>query len=292
MMCDGMSDLEDFTRWNFLLCATQKVPAWRLTDVELLAALDVCLSGAQRDLVLGELQRRLLSWPAEGHYLVAERLSALELGYHCPGRAAQDVDRLLERLLRKLIDEAGRSLALVCAASERLGRRRAAWRFLRAHGCDAAAASLVAERLAAYDRDESLISLALSDPVALGKVAVAELLADVPSFYWRVLERRSRCLSTAGVRGWRRSSTVTLGEVVFAVRRAGRRDLRILVDKALGAHPDDPSVVANALIAYATFDVRRSTSWSGWMPSKRRPGSCSSATSARSSLRYQTARPF
>src|SRR2546425_11827378 len=97
--------------------------------------------------------------------------------------------------------------------------------------------------------------LVASDQAVLRRIDVGHVLADIPEFYWR-----GRALMTL-LEGEGRSRAEALledypGEVLFAVRRLERRDLLDLAHRALEAHPQDPNVVANAIVGFATLGER------------------------------------
>jgi hypothetical protein len=84
---------------------------------------------------------------------------------------------------------------------------------------------------------------------------VAGLLTDVRDFYWRGRAALAVLLHS-GPAHLEELCDLWPGEVCFAIRRAGRGDLLYLVERALDEHPDDPNVLANALIAFSVFHER------------------------------------
>lgn len=245
-------DLEQFERWQWLRWAVEKAPVWALTDGQLLDRVTIGLRGQERALVLGELERRMRDWSTSARERIAERLAALEAEHRRPGASAQDVDRLLQRLLRKLDEAAARRLADTCAKSTRLGRRRAAWMFYRAHGCGSEGALGVVSAVNAGERHADLIHLAASDKAVLSRLDASGLLSQIPEFYWR---GRAVMVLLEGYDGSAAPGLIDQypGEVLFALRRLNRSDLVDLVHQALRTHPENPDVVSNAIVAFATF---------------------------------------
>ncbi len=248
-----VASLEEFQRWEWLRWVLSKAPGWALSDAELLSRVQVSLKGSDRVLVLGEIERRLGMWPEQDQARVIQRLLELERENRAPGPPAQDVDRLLQRLLRKVNPAPARALATICARSDRLGRRRAAWRFFREHECNEDGSAEVARAFDSGERDPELLHLIASDSKVLKRVDRQELLASLPEFYWRgrvmmtLLEERDEATAKA-------LSGEFPGEVIFAIRRLRRNDLVSTVQEVIEAHPDDPDVVSNAIIAFALFD--------------------------------------
>jgi hypothetical protein len=238
-------DIEDFERWRWLEWSVEHASAWALSDDELLEKLDVGLQGEAREQVLREIERRLTVWPAARQHALARVLSRLEQAHRAPGRLTQDADRLLHRLLGTVTGKDASSLAAVCAHSGRLQRRRAAWRFYRGHQIDPALATHLAEEADRLPHPD-LVRLVASDAAILSQLDVPRLLSRVPQFYWR-----GRIVQT--LLGARYDVDVRLlsgdypGEVIFAVRRAGRPDLLPLVRELADIHPRDPDVLNSAI---------------------------------------------
>lgn len=248
-------DVEDFERWRWLEWSVEHASSWALTDDELLEKLDVGLQGAAREQVLREIERRLTVWPTARQHALARALGRLEQAHRAPGRLAQDADRLLHRLLCAVTGKDASSLAAVCARSERLQRRRAAWRFYRGNQIEPALASHLAEETDQLPHPD-LVRLVASDATILSQLDVPRLLSRVPQFYWR--GRIVQTLLDARYdQDVRRLSGDYPGEVIFAVRRAGRPDLLRLVRELTEAHPEDPDVLNGAIQTFGIFGETR-----------------------------------
>ncbi len=246
-----LMDLDDFERWRWLEWAVAHARAWALTDDELLARFGVGLDGAAREEVLRETVRRLSVWPSARQSELVRVLSDLERAHRLPGRLAQDADRLLHRLLHLLTHDKAASLAATCARSQRLQRRRAAWRFYRGRQLDLALASHLAQE-ADHEPHPDLVRLVATDATVLRQLDVPHLLSRVPPFYWR-----GRIIQT--LLDAERDQDVALlagdypGEVIFAIRRAGRADLLPLVRELTDTHPKDPDVLNGAIQTFGIF---------------------------------------
>jgi hypothetical protein len=168
-----------------------------------------------------EIERRLTIWDASRVDEASSLLGGLEQRHRDPGSAAQSVDRLLQRLLHRL--EPARTLAETCVVSDRRLRRQAAWKYFRLHGCDPAVESVLVEQLR-RDPLHELVSLAVGRPDVLRQVPLAPMLARIEAFSWRVrvLEALLGGTTDADVLS---VAAQWPGEVVFAIRRAGRCDL-------------------------------------------------------------------
>jgi hypothetical protein len=244
-------DVEEFERWRWLEWSVEHASAWALTDDELLEKLDVGLQGAAREQVLREIERRLTVWPAARQHALARALSRLEQAHRGAGRLTQDADRLLHRLLCAVTGKDANSLAAVCARSERLQRRRAAWRFYRTHQIDPVRATHLAEEADRLPHPD-LVRLVASDAAILRQLDVPRLLSRVPQFYWRgrIVQTLLDARCDADVRLLSRDYP---GEVIFAVRRAGRSDLLPLVRGLTDIHPTDPDVLNGAIQTFGIF---------------------------------------
>jgi hypothetical protein len=192
--------------------------------------------------VLREIVRRLSLWPSARQSEFARVLGDLERAHRMPGRLAQDADRLLHRLLHLIRQDDAVSLAAICVRSERLQRRRAAWRFYRGRRLDPALASHLAAE-ADSEPHSDLVSLVATDATVLRQLDVPRLLSRVAEFYWR-----GRIVET--LLDAERDDDVEVlarcypGEVIFAVPRAGRAGLLPLVRELTELHPADPDVLS------------------------------------------------
>ncbi len=243
-------DAEEYEARRWLRWAIARAQGWALTDVELIARLDVALAGSEREDTLRELERRLMIWEVPRLVELSSRLSSLEQRHRSPGRAAQSVDRLLQRLLHRI--EPARALAATCVVSDRLGRRQGAWRYFRRHGYDPAVESVLSEQLRRESLPDLLLSVAIRSPGVLRQVPLAPLLVRIKGFYWRgrALETLLGDAADAEVLA---VAAYWPGEVIFAIRRAGRRDLLPLVRRLLDEHPDNPNVITGAIQAFGIF---------------------------------------
>jgi hypothetical protein len=97
--------------------------------------------------------------------------------------------------------------------------------------------------------------LAVGDPEIAGRLDMSTVMDDLPSFYWRGRAAMA-LLASQGSAALRALAVHHPAEAVFALRRAGRSDLLELVDAAMVTAPHNPDVVANAIVAYATFGRR------------------------------------
>jgi hypothetical protein len=244
-----MSGAEDLEARHWLGWTLASAPNWAIDDGELLARLDVGLAGAEREETLCEIERRLTIWDVSRVDELSSLLGALEQRHRDPGSAAQNTDRLLQRLLHRL--KPARALAELCVVSDRRSRRKAAWTYFGIHGCDPAVESVLVEQLRRHPLPE-VVSLAVDSPEVLRHVPLAPLLARIDGYSWRgrvleallVVGADAEVLSVAA--RWP-------GEVVFAIRRAGRRDLVHLVRRLLDEHPDDPDLICGAMQAFGIF---------------------------------------
>jgi hypothetical protein len=244
-------DLEDFERWRWLEWAVEHARAWALTDDELLGRFGVGLDGTAREEVLREIVRRLTVWPSARQTELVRALSDLERAHRVPGRLAQDADRLLHRLLHLLTHDDAVSLAAICARSERLQRRRAAWRFYRGRRLAPGLASYLAEE-ADREPHPDLVRLVATEAIVLRQLDAPRLLSRIPQFCWR-----GRIIHTL-LDAERDDDVAHLagdypGEVIFAIRRAGRADLLPLVRELTEMHPDDPDVLNGAIQTLGIF---------------------------------------
>jgi hypothetical protein len=242
-------DPEEFDRYRWLEWAVGRASGWACGDDELIGRLSPELAGAEREETLRELERRIAIWESSTMAKLEEALTELEAGHREPGRAAQNVDRVLQRLLYRV--SSAESLAMACLCSGRNLRRRAAWRFYQHNGFDLDVADRLAEQLHTKVTPD-LLSLAAQSVEVLRAVPLGPLMNKIDSFYWR-----GRVLETLLVAGRDADVGVALtewpGEVIFAIRRTGRIDLVGLVNQALDEHPEDPEVITGAVQAFGIF---------------------------------------
>lgn len=102
------------------------------------------------------------------------------------------------------------------------------------------------------DPDPELVRLATHSADVLQRVPLTPLLAGIEEFYWRgrVLET----LLNAGLSDDIHAAAAEWpGEAIFAIRRAGCRDLAGLVSQLLDEHHDDPNVITGAIQAFSIF---------------------------------------
>jgi hypothetical protein len=247
-----LTEVEDFERWRWLEWSVEHASAWALTDDELLEKLDVGLRSMAREQTLREIERRMMVWPAARQRALARALSRLEQAHRAPGRLAQDADRLLHRLLCTLRGKDAAALAAVCARSGRLQRRRAAWRFYRGRQIDDP--TLITHLATEADQlpHPDLVRLVAGDAAILSQLDVSGLLSRVHEFYWRgrIAQTLLDARYDANVRLLSREYP---GEVIFAIRRVGRRDLLPLVRELTEAHPNDPDVLNGAIQTCGIF---------------------------------------
>lgn len=244
-----MFDVKDFEARRWLRWAVDHAQGWALSDAELLSRLDVGLAGREREETLREIERRVLVWDAPRLAELVSVLSGLERHHRRPGRAAQSMDRLLLRLLHRV--EPARPLAETCLVSDRRSRREAAWRYFRRYGFDAGVEALLSEQLRREPRLR-LVTLAVRSPGVLRQVPLAPLLERIDEFYWRgrVIETLLGAAADADVL---QVAACWPGEVIFGIRRAGRRDLVPLVARLLEQHSDDPEVITGAIQTFGVF---------------------------------------
>jgi hypothetical protein len=240
---------EEFERYGWLAWAVDRAPGWACDDAELIRRLSPELAGGEREETLRELERRVVIWEPLRIAELAQALTALEERQREPGRAAQNVDRLLQRLLHRV--SGAEPLAMTCLLSGRNLRRRAAWRFYGRHGFDAEVASVLAEQLRTRVSVE-LLGLVAPNADVLRSVPLGSLLATIDAFYWR-----GRVLETLLVAGCDAeigaAAAAWPGEAIFAIRRAGRSDLADLVGELLDEHPNDPEVITGAIQTFGIF---------------------------------------
>lgn len=252
-----MFDVTEFEARRWLRWAVERAQGWALSDVEVLARLDVGLAGPEREETLREIERRVVIWDATRLAELCSVLTALERRHRRPGRDAQSIDRLLQRLLHRV--EPTRELAETCLVSDRRLRRQAAWRYFRRHGFDTEVAAVLSQQLGC-DPVPALVSLAVRSPGVLRQVNLTPLLERVDEFYWR-----GRVIETLLGAGADANVLPLAGrwpsEVIFGIRRAGRRDLAPLVARLLEEHRDDPDVITGAIQTFGIFgqtdDMRR-----------------------------------
>jgi hypothetical protein len=132
-----------------------------------------------------------------------------------------------------------------------LQRRRAAWRFYRGHQIDPTLTTHLAEEADRLPHPD-LVRLVASDTTILSQLDVPRLLSRVPQFYWRGRIVQT-LLNTRYDADLRLLSCDYPGEVIFAVRRAGRPDLLPLVRELTDTHPKDPDVLNGAIQAFGIF---------------------------------------
>lgn len=239
----------EFEAPRWLAWAVDRAHGWACNDAELVGRLGPDLAGAEREETLREIERRIAIWEPVRIAGLCDRLADLEQRNRSPGRAAQSIDRLLQRLLHRV--EPARVLAETCLASNRGLRRRAAWRYLRRYGFGPDVAALLAEQLR-RDAAPELVSLATRSADVLRRVPLGPLLARIEGFYWR--GRVVETLLDSGLDGDVCTAAADWpGEAIFAIRRAGRRDLALLVSQLLDEHPDDLNVVTGAIQAFGIF---------------------------------------
>lgn len=244
-----MFDVKDFEARRWLRWTVDRAQGWALSDAELLSRLDVGLAGPGREETLREIERRIAIWDTTRLDQLSSVLSALERRHRRPGRAAQSMDRLLQRLLHRI--ELARALAETCLLSDRRLRREAAWRYFRRHGFDAAVEAVLSEQLH-RDPRPGLVSLAVRSPDVLRQVPLTPLLERIDEFYWRgrVIETLLGATADADVLP---VAARWPGEVIFGIRRAGRRDLLPLVAGLLEERPGDPEVITGAIQTFGIF---------------------------------------
>jgi hypothetical protein len=246
---EAMFDVQDFEARRWLRWAVDRSQGWALTDAELLARLDVRLAGREREETLREIERRVVIWEPALIDELCVSLSGLERRHRTPGRDAQSIDRLLHRLLHRI--EPARPLAGTCVESNRRARRQAGWRYFRRYGCDAAVEAVLGEQLGRNPLPE-LVRVATRAPDVLRQVPLTPLLERIDEFYWRgrVIETLLGAAADADVLPL---AACWPAEVIFGIRRAGRRDLVPLVARLLEEHPEDPDVISGAIQTFGIF---------------------------------------
>jgi hypothetical protein len=96
------------------------------------------------------------------------------------------------------------------------------------------------------------VRLVATEATVLRQLDISRLLARLDQFYWR--GRIVQTLLDAGL-----DHDVALlaadypGEMIFAIRRAGRADLLPLVRELTETHPDDPDVLTGAIQTVGIF---------------------------------------
>lgn len=222
------------------------------SDRQLLIALRRGIPKPERKGILGEVERRIREGPTSFEEGVVSTLTGLNERDAQPGPAAQETDRLLHRLLRHLQSKAARALALACAESSRLQRRRAAWRFYAAQGLDASART-VAAASAKVEFPDQLSRLVAHDAELLELVGLESSLTRIEEAYWR-----GRVLETWLAAGKPPPDLLPSypSEALFAIRRAKRRDLLAHAIRLFQANRSDPDVVSSAIQAFGSLKAR------------------------------------
>jgi hypothetical protein len=244
-------DTDNFDRLRWLHHALRHASIWVADDRELLERIEAAFEpgSESREELVRELERRLAAaaTPTLCHQ-TARTLASLERRYRAPGRQRVRVDQLTMRLLHQLHGSKARTIARRGLTSERLLRRRAAWRFFAVRGMDPGACVV----LAATDPepDKFYGRLVAFEPNALEAVGIARAMPCLEYFSWR-----ARAIQSALTRGIsvRDLLTVYPTEALYAVAETGdARHLGIVRD-VLRQNEDSAAVIQGAIQAFAAL---------------------------------------
>lgn len=182
----------------------------------------------------------------------ASVLAQLTVDHPGPGPDAVVVDRAIRRLLHRLPEPVGRSVALTSVRSSRRARRSAAWKFYRVHGLnDKSRNILVGQFQADQDHDE-YVKLVAGDHALVLRVGVDAILPIAPNRYWRtqVIEAALSCAQQDGDR-FRLSHPA---EWLWAVSRRSDGAMVPSVLALLTEYQDDVDVVNRVLLCVTALD--------------------------------------
>lgn|GEM_PF-5440868 len=236
----------DWLIWSLREARIRSVP-----DRALLNALERGLQKTVRGSALKEIERRLGFWSGTKRHSLVAVLGRLNRRHAKAGPAAQEVDRLLRRLLWQVAGKSARDLALDCAGSQRLQRRLGAWRFFGHHELDGTARALLAER-APQESHKYFFYLVANDAELINQVGLKAVLTALDEFYW--CGRALQTYLTAGRSPGQLASSYP-GETIFAIRRAERFDLIPLAAKLFNDNRSTSSVVSAAIQCFGSLQA-------------------------------------
>lgn len=230
-------------RW--LAANVRRAQFSRLSDKELLAELGAIPSQHDLSSLLDVACDRVERGSRRFQRGVSAVLARLATKHPGPGRDAVAVDRAIRRLLHRLPDVVGRSVAIESLRSRRRDRKAAAWKYYRRHGLDDESRDVLRGEFRHEDHAEFRKLVAGDAPLVelLGADAVLEI---APNRYWRT--KAVEGLMNSNGRAADRARVRYPAEWLWAV--ALRRDLSRLpaVLVLLQENGTDPDLVNRVLL--------------------------------------------
>jgi hypothetical protein len=246
-MPDAPETVEDQLHW--LWWAVDNASVWATEDRALLTALADVFAELDAQPLLKELERRLGIWPVSWHERTAVVLIRLHARDDLSARQAQLLDRAMLRLVPQLRGTRARELARASLNSPRLLRRRAAWRYFTHQGSDGETVKTL--KHARPEKDKAFLEWLVVEPRLAQFVQLDVLLPQIASFYWR-----ARIMAIA-IRVHRDAVAAIADlyptETLTAIRWSRQSQDVAVVRDLLKRHAHDPSVVTEAIRAFATF---------------------------------------
>jgi hypothetical protein len=246
-MPDAPEPAEDQLHW--LWWAVDNASVWATEDRALLRGLGDVFAELDAQPLLKELERRLGVWPVSWHERTALVLIRLHATDDLSAQQAQLVDRAMLRLVPQLRGKGARELARTSLSSPRLLRRRAAWRYFTRQGSDGETMKTL--KHARPEKDKAFLEWLVVEPRLAQFVELDVLLPEIASFYWR-----ARIMAIA-IRMDRDAVAAIADlyptETLIAIRWSRQSKDVALVRDVLKRHAHNPSVVTEAIRAFATF---------------------------------------
>jgi hypothetical protein len=237
--------MEQF-RWLGWSLRRARLSGW--ADDDLLEAIRLAGPSGVRQELLEELERRLPDWSGSRHRTLAAILAAGHKRNSAPGPAAQKFDRLVRRLLWQVRGKGARQLALDCAASPRLQRRLAAWRFFSSQGLDQPARAELAAR-GDTETNPHYARLVAHDHLLIDAVGLERALELQGEPYWR-----GRVFEAVMANGAIPENVGAYpAEAIFGIRRAERRDLIPVALRLFEGNRSSPSVLSAAIQCFGAL---------------------------------------